>query len=61
MWWLLYNKDTLTIHNRFYLEKDAQKKLRKIERNQPMKDWGIDYLDPGVTEKQWRMWKQLQR
>lgn len=30
--WIVYHTRTLTVHGKFYLEKDARKKMRKMER-----------------------------
>lgn len=64
MWWLVYNTNDFTIYNRFYLEKDAKKKARKMVRerfNLSESDVGVEYIGDSITEKQWKMWKQLQR
>jgi hypothetical protein len=59
--WIIYNTMAFSVHGRFYLEKDALKKVRRMERRNPgcVGVFAVEHLGD-ITEKQWKMWKKLQ-
>ena len=64
-YWVIYDTKTFLIKKRYFLEDDAEKRLRKYYRDFKYM-WNVEEkfkldLIYNITEKQWRAWKLLQK
>jgi hypothetical protein len=59
-YYIIYNCYDFRIRGRYYFEKDAMNRARKIAGEYQYSQLIVENLH-GLTETQWKMWKTLQR
>ena len=59
--WYVYHKRTADIYGKYYLEPDAKKKCRRLNRTNYNEPFGVEEIEEGTPDKKVKTWLLLKR